>query len=191
MKKVIEVCDHLSFKADVNVNREVGLDLVTKFSAQVFIRCNDCEESFEFKPKTAKAEIDNLVLNVDIKPKSLIEVKTKTVTDSAHPKFLVKTGKDGQFYFNLTAKNGQVILSSEGYKAKAGCENGIESVKKNSQVDERFERKEAKDGHVFFTLEAANGEVIGKSEMYTTKAAMENGIESVKKNAPNADINYI
>jgi uncharacterized protein YegP (UPF0339 family) len=109
----------------------------------------------------------------------------------AHPQFQVKTGKDGQFYFNLTAKNGQIILSSEGYKAKASCENGIESVKKNSQVDDRFERKEAKNGQFFFNLKAANHEVIGKSEMYTTKAAMENGIESVKKNAPEAEAEYI
>jgi len=101
-----------------------------------------------------------------------------------HPQFQIKTGKDSQFYFNLTAKNGQVILSSEGYKAKNSCENGIESVKKNSQVDDHFERKEAKNGQHYFVLKAGNGEIIGKSEMYTTKAAMENGIESVKTNSP-------
>jgi uncharacterized protein len=109
----------------------------------------------------------------------------------AHPKFEVKTGKDGQLYFNLTAKNGQVILSSQGYKSKQGCENGIESVKKNSQVDERFERNEAKDGQLFFVLKAANGEAIGKSEMYKAKAGMENGINSVRENAPNAEIEYL
>ncbi len=108
-----------------------------------------------------------------------------------HPKFEVKTGKDNQFYFNLTAKNGQVILSSEGYKAKQGCENGIESVKKNSQDDNRFERKVAKNEQDYFVLKATNGEIIGKSEMYTTKAAMENGISSVKTNAPNAEAEYI
>lgn len=108
-----------------------------------------------------------------------------------HPKFEVKTGKDGQFYFNLTAKNGQVILSSEGYKAKQGCENGIESVKKNSQIDAHFEKKEAKDGQHYFVLKAANNEIIGKSEMYTTKAAMENGIASVKENAPVAGVESV
>ena len=104
-----------------------------------------------------------------------------------HPKFDVKTGKDEKLYFNLTAKNGQVILSSQGYKSKQGCDNGIESVKTNSQNDDAFERKEASDGQFYFVLKAANGEIIGKSEMYTTKAAMENGISSVKENAPNAE----
>jgi hypothetical protein len=107
-----------------------------------------------------------------------------------HPKFAVKTGKDGQFYFNLTAKNGQVILSGEGYKSKQGCENGIESVKKNSQNDDRFERKEAQDGQHFFILKAGNNESIGKSEMYSSKSAMENGISSVRENAPNAGVEY-
>lgn len=109
----------------------------------------------------------------------------------AHPQFQLKTGKDGQFYFNLTAKNGQVILASEGYKAKDSCENGIASVKKNSQEDKRFERKTAKDGQVFFVLQASNGQAIGKSEMYKTKESMENGIKSVMTNAPLAGIEYI
>jgi len=108
-----------------------------------------------------------------------------------HPEFQVKTGKDSQLYFNLTAKNGQVILSSEGYKAKNSCENGIASVKKNSQDDSRFERKTAKDGQFYFSLNANNGQSIGKSELYKTKESMENGIDSVKTNAPLAGINYI
>lgn len=102
----------------------------------------------------------------------------------AHPQFQIKKGKDEQFYFNLTAKNGQIILSSEGYAALNGCENGIESVKKNSQIDEHFERKIAQNGQHYFVLKAGNGEIIGKSEMYNSKDAMENGIESVKTNAP-------
>jgi uncharacterized protein len=109
----------------------------------------------------------------------------------AHPEFQVKTGKDGQYYFNLTAKNGQVILSSEGYKAKESCENGIASVKKNSQDDKRFERKTAKDGSPYFSLNATNGQEIGRSEMYKSQASMENGISSVKTNAPLAGTSYI
>jgi len=101
----------------------------------------------------------------------------------------IKTGKDGQLYFNVIARNGQVILSSEGYKSESGRNNGIESVRRNSQIDERFERKEANE-QFFFYLKAANGEVIGYSKMYITKAAMENGIESVKQNAYEAEIDY-
>lgn len=109
----------------------------------------------------------------------------------AHPQFQVKTGKDGQFYFSLTAKNGQVILASEGYKTKDSCENGIASVKKNSQNDIQFERKTAKDGQLFFSLKANNGQEIGKSEMYKSKETMENGVKSVMTNAPLAGIEYI
>ena len=103
-------------------------------------------------------------------------------------KFKVKTDAKGEFRFNLVADNGQVILSSEGYTAKDGCMNGIESVRKNSQDDARFERKEASNGKVHFNLKAANGQVIGTSQMYADNSGMENGIASVAKNAPDAAI---
>lgn len=103
-------------------------------------------------------------------------------------KFVIKLRKNGEFQFDLKASNGQVILSSEGYKSKASCKNGIESVKKNSQVDARFERKEAKNGAPYFNLKATNGQVIGTSEMYSSVDACENGIASVKKNAPEAEV---
>jgi len=109
----------------------------------------------------------------------------------AHPEFQVKAGKDKQFYFNLTAKNGQPILASEGYKAKDSCENGIASVKKNAPDDKRFERKVAKNGEHYFVLKAGNGEVIGKSEMYKSIDSLENGIKSVMTNAPIAGINHL
>ncbi|WP_103865716.1 MULTISPECIES: YegP family protein [Aquimarina] len=98
-----------------------------------------------------------------------------------------KSDKNNQYYFNLHAGNSQVILSSEMYTTKQGCKGGIESVKNNSQIDEQYDRKEAKNGQFYFTLKATNGEAIGKSEMYTTKTARDNGIESVKKNAPIAE----
>lgn len=79
-------------------------------------------------------------------------------------------------------------MSSEAYTTKSACENGIESVKKNAQDDARFERKTAKDGSPYFNLKASNGQVIGNSEMYSSLPAMENGISSVKKNAPTASV---
>ncbi|NAY90535.1 DUF1508 domain-containing protein [Muricauda sp. JGD-17] len=103
-------------------------------------------------------------------------------------KFEIKTTESGKTMFNLKAGNGQVILTSQSYASMDGCKNGIESVKKNAQDDARFERKTAKDGSPFFTLNATNGQVIGKSEMYSSTDAMENGIASVKKNAPDADV---
>jgi uncharacterized protein YegP (UPF0339 family) len=103
-------------------------------------------------------------------------------------KFVIKRAKDGEFYFNLKAGNGETILTSEMYKAKASAKNGIASVKKNAPLDERYERKEDKKGHPRFNLKAANHEVIGSSESYNSLSARENGIDSVKKNAPGAEV---
>ena len=102
-------------------------------------------------------------------------------------KFVISTRKNGEFQFNLKAGNGQTILASEGYTTKAACENGIESVRKNSQDDARFEKLEAKNGKPYFNLKAGNGQIIGSSEMYESVASRDNGIESVKKNAPDAN----
>jgi uncharacterized protein len=102
--------------------------------------------------------------------------------------FLITKRTNGEFQFVLKAGNGQVILASEGYTTKAACDNGIESVKKNSQDDARFDRLEAKNGKPYFNLKATNGQIIGNSEMYESVAARENGIESVKKNAADADV---
>ena len=103
-------------------------------------------------------------------------------------KFVITTRKNGEFQFNLKAGNGQTILGSEGYKTKAACENGIESVKKNSQDDNHYHRLDAKSGQPYFNLKAGNGQIIGNSEMYESVASRENGIESVKKNAPDATV---
>ena len=102
-------------------------------------------------------------------------------------KFEISKDKREEFRFNLKAGNGQTILASEGYKAKTSCLNGIESVKKNSQEDKRFDRLESKNGKHYFNLKATNGQIIGSSEMYNSVSAMENGIASVRKNAPIAD----
>ncbi|WP_316840098.1 YegP family protein [Pedobacter gandavensis] len=103
-------------------------------------------------------------------------------------KFEIKTRKNGEFQFDLKAGNGQVILTSEGYTTKANCNNGIESVKKNSKDDSKFERKTSTNGKPYFNLKATNGQVIGTSEMYESEASRDNGIESVKKNAPDAEV---
>ncbi|MBO0950172.1 YegP family protein [Fibrella forsythiae] len=103
-------------------------------------------------------------------------------------KFVITARTNGEFQFSLKAGNGQTILSSEGYSSKAGCENGIESVKRNSQDDDRFDRKESSSGKPYFNLKATNGQIIGSSEMYESVSARDNGIESVKKNAFDATI---
>ncbi len=103
-------------------------------------------------------------------------------------KFEVSKRSNGEFQFNLKAGNGQVILTSEGYGDKGGCTNGIESVRKHAQADANFERKTAKDGSPYFSLKASNGQSIGKSEMYKSEAARDNGIKSVMENAPSASV---
>ncbi|GGG52289.1 YegP family protein [Epilithonimonas arachidiradicis] len=102
-------------------------------------------------------------------------------------KFIITKRKDGEYQFNLKAGNGEIILTSEGYLTKSGCKNGIESVKINSQIDSRFERRTSTNDKDYFVLKAGNGEIIGKSQLYSTKQGMENGIASVKQNAPTAE----
>ncbi len=99
-------------------------------------------------------------------------------------KFVISKRSNGEFQFNLLAGNGQVILSSEGYSAKAGCENGIDSVRKNAQDDSRFDRKTSTNGKFYFSLKASNGQIIGSSQMYESESGRDNGIDSVKENAP-------
>ena len=101
-------------------------------------------------------------------------------------KFVIKKSSDGQFRFNLKAGNGETILTSELYKAKASALNGIASVKKNAPLDQRYERKMDKAGHPRFNLKAANGEIIGASESYSSESSREGGIDSVKASAPGA-----
>ncbi len=103
-------------------------------------------------------------------------------------KFEVKTAKSGQTHFNLLAGNGQVILQSEMYESKASALNGIESIKKNADDADRFERLVSKSGKPYFVIKAGNHQVIGQSQQYESDAGRDNGIESVMKNAPGAEV---
>jgi len=118
-------------------------------------------------------------------------------------KFVISKTKSEEYTFNLKATNGQVILSaSESYTSLDGCQGGIESVKKNAgaHVEDqtvegfetlthpKFELYRDKAGEYRFRLKAKNGQNIGKSEGYKAKASALNGIESVGKNAPEADV---
>lgn len=103
-------------------------------------------------------------------------------------KFEVYKDKAGEFRFRLKAANGENILGSEGYKAKSSCMNGIESVKKNSQNPDRFQKNETKSGKFTFRLCAANGQCIGTSQTYDSESGCSNGMKSVTKNAPDAKL---
>lgn len=117
-------------------------------------------------------------------------------------KFVMKKTKTG-VKFDLKAGNGEVIASGEVYSTEDACKKGIESVRKNSEIakledqtvegfetvtNPKFEVYEDKSGEVRFRLKARNGEIIAVSEGYKTKASCLNGIESVRKNAPEAQV---
>ena len=117
-------------------------------------------------------------------------------------KFVVKE-TEKCVHFNLVASNGEVIGSSQNYSAKDGCLNGIESVRKNAEAakledqtvenfetetNPKFEIYTDKAGEFRFRLKARNGEIILSSEGYKAKASCKNGVESVRKNAPEAKI---
>lgn len=102
--------------------------------------------------------------------------------------FTTFTDKGGQYRFNLKAGNHEIILASEGYTTTAARDNGIASVQKNSQEEGRYEDRESSKGDPYFVLKAGNGQVIGKSEMYSSAQARDKGKASVMKNGSSTDI---
>ncbi len=100
--------------------------------------------------------------------------------------FEIYKDKSGEFRFRLKAGNGEIILASEGYKAKSSCKNGIESVKKNAKNESNFEKTETKTGKARFNLRAANKQIIGTSQSYKSSSACDNGIKCIMDNAPDA-----
>ena len=103
-------------------------------------------------------------------------------------KFVITKRVDGEFMFSLMAGNGETILNSEGYSTKSNCQNGIDSVKRHAPDDNKYDLRIASNGKLYFTLEATNGQTIGISELYENATGRDNGILSVKSNAPDAII---
>ena len=103
-------------------------------------------------------------------------------------KFTITKARNGKFHFNLKSGNGEIVLASQGYKSRSGCRNGIESVRKNGALTERFEEKLARNGKAYFVLKAANGQVVGQSQMYSDARSCRSGINSVKKSSKSAKL---
>lgn len=103
-------------------------------------------------------------------------------------KFELQPTDNGDFYFNLIATNGQIILTSQSYTTKESAQNGIESVIENASTESNFETKTSTNGEDYFVLKAQNQQVIGTSQMYSGKDAMNKGIQSVINNAPVAEM---
>lgn len=116
--------------------------------------------------------------------------------------FLIRAVPTG-YKFDLKAANGQTVATSEVYETRAACRKGMESVRKSAikakledltgegcaaVTNPKFELYQDKGGDFRFRLKSRNGQVVAVSEGYTSKAACENGIESVRKSAPEAQI---
>lgn len=100
----------------------------------------------------------------------------------------LKKAKNGEFFFNLLAGNGQGILKSEMYSSKSAALNGIASVQSNCGDKGQFECKTSNNGKAYFVLKAKNHQVIGQSQMYESESGCDNGMESVASNGSSTEI---
>ena len=132
----------------------------------------------------------------------MAEIDRNDRRSNALGKFVIRNTKTG-VKFDLKAGNGEIIATSEVYASQAACKNGVESVRKNAPVaavedqtvegfavekHPKFEIYTDKAGEFRFRLKATNGQIIAVSEGYKAMASCKNGIESVKKNAPEAAV---
>ena len=100
----------------------------------------------------------------------------------------LKKAKNGEYFFNLLAGNGQGILKSEMYSSKSAALNGIASVQSNCGEAGQFECKTSNNGKAYFVLKAKNHQSIGQSQMYESESGCDNGMESVKTNGVSTEI---
>ena len=101
---------------------------------------------------------------------------------------IFQSDPSGTFYFRLKSRNGQVILQSQGYEAKAGARNGITSVTKHCRDSSCFETKQSSNGKWHFNLKSSNGQIVGSSQMYASSSTMKAGIDALQRVAPIARI---
>jgi uncharacterized protein YegP (UPF0339 family) len=103
-------------------------------------------------------------------------------------KIQIKKQMNNQFRFIMKAGNGQTILTSEAYRTKEACLNGIESLRKNAVDPKRYEFKKSFNQKHYFNVTDARGEIIGSSEVYESSSGRDVGIGLVKVSATNAVI---
>jgi uncharacterized protein YegP (UPF0339 family) len=120
--------------------------------------------------------------------KAITTYLDKAAANTTGARVEVGAGTTGKFHFNMFAQNGQIILSSESYTTEAAAWNGAFAVQAAATAATSFAIKTATDGRFYFTVTADNGQVIGVSQLYTTKAAAQNGITSVQSLLRGLDI---
>lgn len=101
-------------------------------------------------------------------------------------KYELKKSESGKFHFNLKAGNNEVILSSAMYETKNEAEAVLETVRQRGGNPGNFERKTSENNEPYFVLFNETGNALGRSEMYASTKSMENGIDSVGRNAATA-----
>ena len=146
------------------------------------------EKVKKLNEKIGKLEKEIAEKDREIKDKKDNEIKNLSTETINVGKYVISKAKNDEVYFNLKATNGQTILTSQMYSSESACFNGIESIRTNCSDDNRFERKISVNDKPYFVVKAANGQVIGNSEMYESEAGMENGIASVKRNGISSTI---
>ena len=114
---------------------------------------------------------------------SVVRVVTATTLETPAPRtegrFEVFRGLDGKSYFHLRAKNGEIVLQSQGYSSRTAATNGVKSVQSNGLVAARYTVLPAVDGRFYFVLKATNGQIVGRSQLYVSQANAQRGVETV------------
>ena len=121
----------------------------------------------------------------DVEPSNsadIIRKKNVEETKRTAGKFVLLKNRTGEYHFHFAAPNGQIILSSKTYETKAAALNGIESVRSSAGEKNRFKVLTNTNNQSYFLLSANNGEIIARSENYSSVSATENAIEWVKNN---------
>lgn len=103
-------------------------------------------------------------------------------------KYVLHPAGDAQFHWDLKGVNSRTILSSQLYASKANAEAGIKSCRTNSGDEKHYEKLVGKDSSPYFVLKAANGEIIGTSQMYSSESSRDHGISSCVENGPTGAI---
>ena len=103
-------------------------------------------------------------------------------------RFEISKDNKGEYHFKLLNSDGKTLLRSEGYNAKSGCTNGVESVRKNAGNDSHYEARTASDGRAYFNLKAANGQIIGTSPMFADIAARDAAVAATRNDAAGAAV---
>jgi hypothetical protein len=179
------------YSRSINIPIIKGLEADNGSLKKQVVILRDELNSLNEKNNKLSERIGNLKGEIAEKDKEIKNLSSETISSPYSTnigKYVISKSKNDENYFNLKATNGQTILTSQMYTSESACFNGIESVRSNCSDDLKYERKQSNNNKPYFVLKAANGQVIGNSEMYESGAGMENGIASVKKNGVSSTV---